>query len=211
MCVYAKLPYEIEANVQQKSSLIFSFHITRSLNPCTLKTHCIFLSCHQNYFSMACKLLCESWKPEASTEPFVFMLKSCHLMDLISTAAALCLLLPSCCPEQSWCSTCSRELSLTVPAVSHRALLAARHRWRWTSVTAQSSRADSSPQLPGCSLAQNRRKHVMLLVLSFFHGSTFKCFAEKHQELSSAAHRTRCEIFRENFAKSQGWSYCVQQ
>lgn len=94
MCVYAKLPYEIEANVQQKSSLIFSFHITRSLNPPTLKTHCIFLSCHQNYFSMASKLLCESWKPEASTEPFVFMLKSCHLMDLINTAAALCLLLP---------------------------------------------------------------------------------------------------------------------
>lgn len=73
--------------------------------------------------------------------------------------------------------------------------------WRWTSVTAQSSRADSSPQLPGCSLAQNRRKHVMLLVLSFFHGSTFKCFAEKHQELSSAAHRTRCEIFREKLCQ----------
>lgn len=86
MCVYSKLPYEIEANVQQKISLIFTFHITRSLNPPALKTHYIFLSCHHNYFSMACKLLCESWRP------LVFMLKSCHLMDFINTAAAPCLL-----------------------------------------------------------------------------------------------------------------------
>lgn len=94
MCVYSKLPYEIEANVQERVSLIFSFHIMRSLTLPTLKTHCIFLSCPHNYFSMACKLLCKSWRPEASTEPFVFMLKCCHLMDLISTAAAPCLLLP---------------------------------------------------------------------------------------------------------------------
>lgn len=37
----------------------------------------------------------------------------------------------------------------------------------------------------------------MLLLLSFFHDSTFKCFAEKHQELSSAAHHAHCEILGE--------------
>lgn len=93
MCVYSNLPYEIETNIQEKVFLIFSFHVTQFKTP-TLKTHCIFLSCHHNYFSMACKLLCKSWRPEASTELFVFVLKCCHLMDLINTAAAPCLLLP---------------------------------------------------------------------------------------------------------------------
>lgn len=81
----------MEAKVQEITEYQRDFHITRNLTPPTLKTHCIFLSCPHNYFSMACKLL---WRPEASTEPFEFMLKCCHLMDLINTAAAPCLLLP---------------------------------------------------------------------------------------------------------------------
>lgn len=140
---------------------------------------------------MACKLLCESLRPETSTEPFVFMLKCCHLMDLInSSCSMLAAPLPAVhaahalpAPESSaWLS----QPCHTMPCWQHGTVLPAW--WRWTSVSAQSSRADSRPQLPACSLEQNRRKCVMLLVLSFFHGFTSECFAEKHQELSSAAH-----------------------
>lgn len=129
---------------------------------------------------------------------------SCSMLAASLPAVHAAHALPA--PESSaWLS----QLCHTMPCWQHVTGLPAW--WQWTSVSAQSSRADSRPQLPACSLAQNRRKYVMLLVLSFFHGFTSKCFAEKHQELSSAAYcmYSLWNIQREECQKSRMELMCA--